>query len=337
MNLKTNATPLVSIIVPAYNVEKYVSNCIESLLSQTYSHIEVILVNDGSQDSTPDILDQYSSRDPRVQVFHKENQGVSSARNTGIRESKGDFLVFVDGDDYLASDYISYMLSLVEKTGSEFCFSKNCYTSRGERQCEPPSVQTLGPEEATALLLSPDVVVGCWNKIYKRSLLVSNGIEFSSSLFYGEGLTFITQVSQLPITVGVGNRKVYYYRRNNEASATTEFSIDKIYNGEKALIAIHKSLTINSRRVKLMFNYHLSLYRLGALVRLKSNKVEEEYAKDYKRWLKYIRKNTVANIFFWQVSIYRKVLMICGCISPSLLSFLDAIRRRRIKKISVNG
>lgn len=337
MNSTINTNSVVSIIVPAYNVEKYVSNCIDSLLNQTYHNIEVIIVNDGSKDSTPDILDEYPSRDSRVRVIHTENQGVSSARNTGIEESTGDFLVFVDGDDYLARDYVSYMLNLVKSTGSEFCFSINCFTSKHEKQSDSSLIKTLNSDEATALLLSPDVVVGCWNKIYKRSLLVSNDISFSSSLFYGEGLTFITQVAQVSTTVGVGNRKVYYYRRNNEESATTEFNINKVYNGEKALIAIKESLKTESKKIDLMLNYHLSLYRLGALVRLKSNKLDGKYSEDYSRWLSYIRKSTISKLFSWEVSIYRKLLITSGCVSPAFLSLLDGIRRRRIMKNSVNG
>jgi glycosyltransferase involved in cell wall biosynthesis len=337
MNSTIYTNPLVSIIVPAYNVEKYISNCIDSLLNQTYPVIEVIIVNDGSKDATPDILNDYPSRDSRVRVIHTENQGVSSARNTGINESKGDYLVFVDGDDYLTTDCVSYMLNIVDSTGCDFCLSTECYTNKYEKQSDSSSIKVLNSDEATALLLSPDMVVGCWNKIYKRSLLVSNDISFSSSLFYGEGLTFITQVSQLPITVGVGNRKVYNYRRNNDESATTEFSIEKVYNGEKALIAIKESLKNESKRVDLMFNYHLSLYRLGALVRLKSNKVTDKYSEDYNRWLDYIRKSTASKLFSWEVSTYRKLLMASGCVSPSFLSLLDQVRRRSIKKNSING
>ncbi|MCC4831105.1 glycosyltransferase family 2 protein [Shewanella sp. 10N.7] len=328
---------LVSIIVPAFNVEKFISKCIESLLCQDYNNIEVIVVNDGSTDKTPDLLSKLCKANSIVRVIHTENQGVSSARNIGIKESKGVYLVFVDGDDYLETDFVSYMLNLVESTGCDFCLSTECYTNKYEKQSVSSSIKTLNSDDSTALLLSPDVVVGCWNKIFKRSFLVSNGISFSTSLFYGEGLTFITQVSQLSISVGVGNRKVYNYRRNNEESATTEFNIEKVYNGEIALLAIKDSIKNESKKIDLMFNYHLSLYRLGALVRIKSSQKGDIYSEDYKRWLDYIRKSTISNLFYWEVSAYRKLLMTSGCISPSLLSSLDKVRRRRIMKNSVNG
>ncbi len=335
----SNDTPetLVSIIVPAYNVELFIEKCLTSILKQSFSNIEVIVVNDGSTDNTGKIVDNYIQHDSRARVLHTANSGVSAARNAGIKASTGDYLVFVDGDDYIAKDYVSYMLGLIKSTQSDFCLSKSCYTKKDEKGNENETIEKLNSEDATALLLSPDVVVGCWNKIYKRSLIVSNNIWFSTSLFYGEGLTFITEVSQASNSVGVGNRKVYHYRRNNETSATTKFDIRKIYNGEQALINIKNKLVIKSDKVNTMFNYHLCLYRLGALVKIKSNHVENEYLEDYSRWLSYIRRNSFKFIFFDGLSVYRKLLLLGGCVSPFIMMKLDAIRRRHIFINSVDG
>ena len=332
-----NSDYLVSIIVPAYNVDKYIEKCLSSILNQTYTNIEVIVVDDGSTDQTGKLLDSLSQHDSRVQAIHKRNAGVSAARNSGIEISTGDYLVFVDADDYIAKDYIEYMLSLIESTGSDFCLSKYCYTKSGEKQTESECIDRLEPEDATALLLSPDVIVGCWNKIFKRSLIVNNNIWFSTTLFYGEGLTFITTLSQISKSVGVGNRKVYYYRRNNESSATTKFDINKLYNGEKALKNIRKQLIINSPKVNTMFNLHLSLFSLGALVKIKSNGLEKEYSEDYKRWKSYIRHNTMKFLFNEEVPVYRKLMLFGGCLSPGLMMKLDTIRRSRISANSVEG
>ncbi|TCI49906.1 glycosyltransferase family 2 protein [Exiguobacterium sp. SH5S13] len=327
---------LISIIIPAYNVEKYIEKCILSILRQTYINIEVIVVNDGSTDNTGELIDRMSKLDSRLKISHKKNAGVSAARNSGIEISTGDYLVFVDADDYIASDYIDYMKSLIEVTGSDFCFSKSCYTKNREKQTEREIVEKMNPEEATALLLSPEVIVGCWNKIYKRTLIVDNDIWFSTNLFYGEGLNFITTVSQIANSIGVGNRKVYYYRRNNESSATTKFDIDKLYNGEKALKYIGERLVLNTPKVNTMLNLHLSVYSLGALVKVKSNGLEREYSKDYKRWKSYIRYNFLKFLFNKEVSLYRKLLLFGGCVSPTIMMKLDVIRRRKIQNKSVN-
>ncbi|MGM0753098.1 MAG: glycosyltransferase family 2 protein [Bacillota bacterium] len=326
---------LVSIIVPAYNVEKYIEKCLSSILEQTYSNIEVIVVNDGSTDKTGQLIDNVSQQDSRVRVLHKKNAGVSAARNSGIDISTGEYLVFVDGDDYIAQDYVEYMLSLIENTGSEFCLSKRCFTKSGEKQTESEYIEKLQPEDATALLLSPDVIVGCWNKIFKRSFLFDNNLKFSTTLFYGEGLSFITTASQLSNSVGVGNRKVYYYRRNNEASATTKFNIEKIYNGEKALENIREQLIINSQKINTMQDLHRCLFYLGAVVKIKTYQLEKKHQQDYKRWSTSLRLTTFKLMTKRGISLYRKMMLVGGCVSPWVMMKLDTYRRRRISENSV--
>lgn len=331
-----NSNFLVSIIIPAYNVEKYIEKCITSILEQTYTNIEVIVVNDGSTDKTRDIIDNISQYDSRVRPLHKKNEGVSAARNSGIEAATGDYVVFVDGDDYIAQDYVEYMIGLIENTGSDFCLSKCCYTKKDEMQTENEYIEKLEPEDATSLLLSPNVIVGCWNKIFKRSLIIDNNIRFSTTLFYGEGLTFITTLAQISESVGVGNRKVYYYRRNNENSATTKFDINKIYNGEEALKNIKDKFILDSPKINIMFNLHMSIFYLGALVRMKANKVDKTYYTDYKKWMKFIRENYFGLLLNKEVSLYRKMLLFGGCISPNIIMKLDKIRRRKIVANSID-
>ena len=98
--------PKISVIVPVYNVEKYLCSCIDSILAQTFTDFELLLIDDGSRDKSGEICDEYANKDCRVKVFHKENGGVSSARNLGIDESKGEYLFFVDSDDIISSFYI---------------------------------------------------------------------------------------------------------------------------------------------------------------------------------------------------------------------------------------
>ena len=99
----------ISVIVPVYNVEKYIGECIKSIINQDYENIEIILVDDGSNDKSGEICDEYTLKDKRVKVIHKENGGVSSARNRGIESSTGEYIAFVDGDDYVTKDYVSYL------------------------------------------------------------------------------------------------------------------------------------------------------------------------------------------------------------------------------------
>lgn len=183
----------VSVVVPAYNVENYIEQCVLSVLNQSYSCCELIVIDDGSTDGTPQILDKLANGNDSIRVIHKENAGVSAARNTGIDTAKGDYIVFIDGDDYLAPDFVEYMVGMAQKTGADFCLSKNCFTHKNESQTEKEQMEVLDPADATALLLSPTVIVGCWNKMFSRKLLNDKQIRFATDLFYGEGLLLLQQ------------------------------------------------------------------------------------------------------------------------------------------------
>lgn len=326
---------LVSVIIPAYNVEKYISECLDSIILQTYKNIEIIVVNDGSKDNTLNIIQDYSKKDKRIIILEKQNTGVSDSRNCGLDRAKGDYVVFVDGDDFLANDYISYMLSLIGENDKDFAFSLNCYTKRNEKQEKTLINKSLTSEEATAILLSPRVMVGCWNKIYKREFLNRNNIRFVPKLRYGEGLQFITHVTLFTNKIVCGNKKVYYYRRNNAESVCTRFNIENVYNGELSLEVIKKSLPTDSDLIKTMFELHHKMYCLGALVKVKSNGLEEKYSYDCKRWFKNIKSNILKFILKPYIPVYRKLLLLSSCLFPNLITKLYAWRQKRIFNNSI--
>lgn len=326
----------ISFIVPCYNVERYVEKCIHSIATQTVREIEIIPVDDGSPDSTGMILDHLAAQDARIRVIHKKNEGVSAARNSALDIALGEYIVFVDGDDYIAPDYVDYMLKLAYKSNSDFVMSQNCYTKKNEPQISKDTIKTMSPPEATALLISPRIIVGCWNKMFKRGFINKFTLSFSTTLFYGEGLTFITKASQLANSVTVGNRKVYYYRRNNEASATSKFNIQKYYNGEKALDDIHKKLIVRDASVELMMALHKSMFCLGALSQAYAHNIQKDYKSDCKHWRAVIKKNLRNLCLSNQISLYRKVLLTLGYLFPKFISKMDTWRRAKIASKSVS-
>ena len=111
--------PLISIVVPVYNVESYIRQCIESLLNQTYRYLDIILVDDGSLDTSGMICDEYAAADKRITVMHQSNQGVSAARNQGVQTAKGEYIAFVDADDWLTPDYLACLQSAMSKSGAD--------------------------------------------------------------------------------------------------------------------------------------------------------------------------------------------------------------------------
>ena len=130
--------PLLSIIVPAFNIENYISRCLENLINQKYKNIEIIVVNDGSKDKTGKIIDSYVQKDSRIKVIHKKNGGLSDARNAGINIAKGKYISFVDGDDYIANDMIEFLYTNIKKFRAQIatCLYKTTFEIRTrEGQC----------------------------------------------------------------------------------------------------------------------------------------------------------------------------------------------------------
>lgn len=324
--------PLISIIVPAYNVEKYIQKCITSILEQTYSNIEVIVINDGSTDKTPELLASFD--DKRLKLINQTNSGVSASRNRGIEIAQGDYLVFVDGDDYLCGDYVDYFVKLALKYDSDFVFSTKCITTKNWKEKKVFDFQ-ISNEKATALLLNPDVIVGCWNKIYKTSFLKDNNIFFSTDLFYGEGLRLITTASQLAKNIVVTNAKKYFYRRNNAFSATTKFNINKYYNGEKSLFLIRDTLILKSSVVLKQWLLHLCFFYLGGVTALAEMHLIHEYKTEYKRWISFIRRRLFTILFSRSVSLYRKGVITAGALFPRLVSKANIKRKKKIAISSI--
>ncbi len=110
---------MISVIVPVYNVEPYLAGCLDSILSQTYRDLEILLIDDGSTDRGGTICDEYAAKDPRIRVFHTENRGLSAARNRGLDEAKGEYVGFVDSDDRIDPDMFEYLLEAAERTGAD--------------------------------------------------------------------------------------------------------------------------------------------------------------------------------------------------------------------------
>lgn len=330
-----NAEILVSFIIPCYKVEKYVENCIRSISNQTLKNIEMIPVDDGSPDNTGTILDCLAKEDNRIKVIHKANGGVSSARNAGIEAASGEYIVFVDGDDYLAPDYAEYMIDMAFRNDADFALSQNCYSKERENQIAEDSIKCLTPEAATVLLLSPRIVVGCWNKMFKLSLLLDNNIRFSTTQFYGEGLLFITTASQLANKIVVGDKKVYYYRRNNYSSACTKFNINNFYNGSSSIDIIEKNLKVRTPKVLKMLGFHRCQFKMGTVVRLLEAGKEKEYSEYYHECLTHVRKKTLGCLSVKGVSLYKKGLLVGTCICPWLMAKLDSLRRKQIESKSV--
>ena len=161
----------VSVIVAIYKSEKFLEKLINSIINQTWHNLEILLIDDGSPDGSGLICDKYANEDDRIIVIHKENGGACEARNVGLEHATGEYVVIIDGDDWLELDYVEYLMNLIHQTGAEMAMTDHIFTTRDRIQITQDEVKKLSPEDAFCMIIYPIFPIGPWNKIYKTSML----------------------------------------------------------------------------------------------------------------------------------------------------------------------
>ena len=247
----------VSIIVAIYKSEKFLDKLIDSIINQTYKNLEIILVDDGSPDNSGVICDKWAEKDNRIKVIHKENGGACEARNVGINAVTGEYISIIDGDDWLAADYIEYLLNVIKETDSDMAMTDNIFTTRNLEQISyNDTIQKITPEEAAVMIIYPKIPIGPWNKLYKTKLIKDNNISFSVP-WSGEGLYFSSMAAQYSNAVGLGHRKIYYYRMNNSESGLTNYNLTMATNALQNIKYIGDNLHIKTNRLHNAVQWHI--------------------------------------------------------------------------------
>ena len=209
---------LISIIVPIYNVEKYLNKCIESIVNQTYENIEIILIDDGSNDNSGIICDEYAKKDNRIIVVHKENGGVSSARNKGLKIAKGEWISFVDADDWIEQTFCQTLLNKVtqEQADIAVCGYNRITDNRIEKINANNQEVFLNSNEYLVKSLNPQTGFGfCHMKLIKKEVLKS--ISFNERIEVGEDALFNIQLSTYIKKAVFLKQPLYNYRINNQS------------------------------------------------------------------------------------------------------------------------
>lgn len=224
--------PLVSVIVPVYKVEQVVKNCIESILNQTFTNFELILVDDGSPDNSGKICDEYAQKDDRVIVIHKENGGVSSARNVGIDKAKGKYICFVDSDDYVSKDYLKTLIDVEENNNADNIW---CYFKSVDKYSEKIDCKEVSSEPNIEKYTVKDIMTlhekwldaGPVCKLYISDIIKENNLKFDESLSLGEDLIFnFVYLDYTNKNIIVINNELYFYLQNNENSLSKKYYQD---------------------------------------------------------------------------------------------------------------
>lgn len=236
-----------SVIIPVYNASKTLHRCINSVLAQSFTDFELLLINDGSKDNSGEICDEYAAKDPRVRVFHKENGGVSSARNVGLDNAKGERISFIDADDWVELEYLASLLryqdaDIVLSTCVEHYQDGNVYkTIKGNDFQEHP--KGIGKVLSEFLF----IIGFCapWCKIFKRNIIKNHNIRFNEAISYGEDWMFNLQYLQHIQSIGILGQPFYHYYFSNTGLTGRKLSFEEI---DISLAYIYTSFKIIEER-----------------------------------------------------------------------------------------
>lgn len=247
--------PQISIIVPVYKVEKYLSRCIDSILSQSFTDFELLLIDDGSPDDCGRICDNYSERDGRIKVFHKENGGVSSARNVGIKNASGDYLIFIDSDDFIADEYLSQIMAHDEDL---VCQTATIMSEDGSIINTPLRNElTLCEIEFDSDLFSQALLDGAFNwihcKRFRTSIIRKNGLSFDTTLDFAEDTLFVIQYSRFIKSICIENianyRYVVYKTRKTLSNDYSKDRFEVLKNANNRICSIISTNEIEKERL----------------------------------------------------------------------------------------
>lgn len=231
--------PKVSILVPIYNVEKYLEQCIESIINQTLKDIEIILVDDGSPDNCPQMCDNYAKKDSRIKVVHKKNGGLSSARNAGIEVATGDYIGFVDSDDYIELDMYEKMYIIAKENNVDFVMSDYCRVSSEGKVKATLDIDEgiynknkIKKEVFPTLIMSDDINYGSLLSVcyclYKRDLFIKNNLMFDDEIKYSEDNLFSSIVGYKSDSFYYMKGSYFYNYRYNPNSISTTYKEDAL-------------------------------------------------------------------------------------------------------------
>ncbi|MDD7369153.1 MAG: glycosyltransferase family 2 protein [Berryella intestinalis] len=216
--------PRVSVIVPVYNVERFLEECLDSVLAQTFPDFEVVCVNDGSTDSSPLILEQYRARDERIVVVSQENAGLSAARNTGLRHARGEYVAFLDSDDYLAPSMLEKTVAKADEAGAQIVVFDYWLYFDGTGDTGTYRDQALYERlngSVFDLAAAPEMArfIGVWDRLFRRDFIEENGLRYIEGRIY-EDVSFCVESLVRAERIALLSDHLYYYRRDVAGSIT---------------------------------------------------------------------------------------------------------------------
>lgn len=312
---------LISVIVPIYNVEEYICQCIDSIIAQTYVNLEIILVDDGSTDASGLICDSYIDRDKRVKVIHKENGGLSDARNTGFQASNGEYILFFDSDDYVDTRIVEIMAGELEDSKYD-CVACEYHTFTDKLILER-NYKNIQKKKYTGKNLLLELYTGqltqigfvAWNKLYKRELFEKHNIEYPKGRIYEDTYTTYKLI-YFSNEICVLNIPLYFYRIRKGSIMNSSVSLKKCQDGmEGDLSSVDFFKSVNDN---VLFELALSNFYRSAIITYNQLKNENNY-----ECIEYLRGkySEIWNLYQYKGSIIKRLLFWLFCKFPKISYF----------------
>ena len=287
--MKEMTESLISIVVPIYNVEKYLNRCVDSILNQTYRDIEIILVDDGSPDRCGSICDEYQKRDTRIKVIHKKNGGLSDARNAGIKMAHGEYITCIDSDDFISPFFLENLWTAMKKSKCEIATSWFVDYYEGDKipkaqKLDIKDIQVLNREKFYERLLYQDgVEVSAWGKLYKSNLF--QGVEYPVGKLYEDIPTTYLLVEKTTRIAVIPNVDYFYFQRKTSIAQAT-FSIKKM-DAIRHMDDFRDFITTNYPPLKKAAECRYFSTVCNIIFRIKDTKYENERIMLWKEIIKY--------------------------------------------------
>ncbi|WP_259704593.1 glycosyltransferase family 2 protein [Weissella confusa] len=327
--------PLVSIIIPAYNIEKWITKSVTSAMNQSYLNVEIIVVDDDSTDATKDMVLQLTEKDGRVRLFTKSNGGLSSSRNFGMQQASGKYILFLDGDDWLDNDVVETTVSIAEKHQTPLVFFPYFREFKDKSVMTPLFTETelffegdnwsnvylsmLGPTASKSNPVSIDRLSTAWGKLYLREAVRFEFLDYQYN--YPEDLLFNIKNLSMISTAAYTESAAYHYNKMNESSVTKEFSFSRFEGSNKLIDQLNEFVSTYPNRYKYAVN-NRSLVRLLAFLM-----ISVQSSGTYKEQLSRIRR-----LFLSAENHLTKdnqlVKFISGMSFPWRILFLSIINKR---------
>lgn len=330
--------PKISIIVPVYKVEEYLPRCIDSILDQTFTDFELILIDDGSPDNCGAICDEYAKKDRRIVVIHKDNAGVSSARNDGLEISKGEYILFCDSDDFVSKEWCKIMYEIISQSNIDLGICGYSYCDINGNIANSKIVfnnNNLFVEKKNFFSLYMNNLINMpWNKIYRKKIITESRIFFDESIDYNEDLLFVLHYIQCcKGDFAVVNEALNYYRTGIDGSLTKKY-VENFWNIKKKVFCeIKKTIdycNIDFNKVK--YDYY-SKWNWSIVMAISNNYKSGLSKKQIKKLNKEILESDECKIafknggFYYESKFYQMILRTRNYIIVDLFNSIAKLRK----------